>query len=63
VGFLWDAFLLSWRNPGKDQRDWDLDTYAARALQAIDAIRDITGSGDVNTMGQRLSDGPGPAGL
>jgi poly(3-hydroxyalkanoate) synthetase len=45
------TFLLSWRNPGQDQRDWDLDTYAARVLRAIDAIRDITGSGDVNTIG------------
>ena len=45
------TFLLSWRNPGKDQRDWDLDTYAARVLRAIDAIGDITGSGDVNTVG------------
>ncbi len=24
------TFLLSWRNPGRAQRDWDLDTYAAR---------------------------------
>ena len=45
------TFLLSWRNPGREQRDWDLDTYAARVLRAIDAIRDITGSGDVNTIG------------
>ena len=45
------SFVLSWRNPGKEQRDWDLDTYAARVLRAIDAIRDITGSGDVNTIG------------
>ncbi len=45
------TFLLSWRNPGQDQRDWDLDTYAARVLRAIDAIRDITGSDDVNTIG------------
>jgi polyhydroxyalkanoate synthase len=45
------TFVLSWRNPGQDQRDWDLDTYAARVLRAIDAIRDITGSADVNTIG------------
>ena len=44
-------FLLSWRNPGKEQADWDLDTYAARVLQAIDAVREITGSDDVNTIG------------
>jgi polyhydroxyalkanoate synthase subunit PhaC len=45
------TFLLSWRNPGKEQGDWDLDAYAARVLQAIDAIRDIIGSEDVNTIG------------
>lgn len=45
------TFVLSWRNPGQDQRDWDLDTYTARVLRAIDAIRDITGSADVNTIG------------
>jgi polyhydroxyalkanoate synthase len=51
VGRGLQTFVLSWRNPGKDQRDWDLDTYAARVLRAIDAIRDITGSADVNTIG------------
>jgi polyhydroxyalkanoate synthase len=45
------TFLLSWRNPGREQGDWDLDAYAARVLQAIDAIRDITSSDDVNTIG------------
>jgi len=45
------TFLLSWRNPGKDQADWDLDTYAARVLRAIDAVREITGSDDVNVIG------------
>src|SRR6266511_167648 len=45
------TFLLSWRNPGREQGDWDLDVYAARVLQAIDAVRAITGSPDVNVMG------------
>jgi polyhydroxyalkanoate synthase len=45
------TFLLSWRDPGKEYADWDLDTYAARVLQAIDAVREITGSEDVNTIG------------
>ncbi len=45
------VFLLSWRNPGKAQADWDFDTYAARVLDAIDAVRDVTGSNDVNTIG------------
>jgi polyhydroxyalkanoate synthase subunit PhaC len=45
------VFIVSWRNPGKEQRDWDLDTYARRVLSAIDTVREITGSPDVNTIG------------
>ena len=45
------TFLLSWRNPSKDQGDWDLDVYAARVLQAVDAVREVTGSQDVNVIG------------
>ena len=45
------TFLLSWRNPGPKQAEWNLDTYAARILEAIDAIREITGSDDVNVIG------------
>ncbi len=45
------TFLLSWRNPGKDQADWDMDSYAERILAAIDAVREATGSDDVNVVG------------
>ena len=45
------TFLLSWRNPGPDQADWDIDTYAERILTAIDAVREATGSDDVNVIG------------
>jgi polyhydroxyalkanoate synthase subunit PhaC len=45
------TFILSWRNPGPSQRDWSLDTYAARVLTAVDAVREITGSDDVNVSG------------
>jgi polyhydroxyalkanoate synthase len=51
VGRGLQTFLLSWRNPGKDQADWDIDTYAERILTAIDAVRDATGSDDVNLIG------------
>ena len=44
-------FMLSWRNPTKQQRDWDLDTYATRVLSAIDAVREVTGSDDVDLIG------------
>jgi polyhydroxyalkanoate synthase len=45
------TFMLSWRNPTPGQGDWDLDTYAAAVLAAIDVVRDITGSPDVNLIG------------
>lgn len=45
------VFVLSWRNPGKEQADWDLDTYAARIERALQVVKDITGSDDVNTLG------------
>jgi polyhydroxyalkanoate synthase len=45
------TFMLSWRNPTKDQADWSIDTYAQRILSAIDDVREATGSKDVNIMG------------
>ena len=42
---------MSWFNPGKDQENWDLDTYCERVLSAIDAVREVTGSEDVNVIG------------
>src|SRR6201988_472633 len=44
-------FMLSWRNPGPEQGDWDFDTYAQRILDAVDSVRAITGADDVNLMG------------
>jgi polyhydroxyalkanoate synthase subunit PhaC len=45
------TFLMSWRNPNAEQGEWDLDTYAARVSDAIDAVCEITGSADVNLIG------------
>jgi polyhydroxyalkanoate synthase subunit PhaC len=45
------TFMLSWRNPTPEQGHWDLDTYAAAVMAAIDAVREITGSPDVNLIG------------
>jgi polyhydroxyalkanoate synthase len=45
------TFLLSWRNPTAEQGSWDLDTYARSVLAAIDTVREITGSPDVNLIG------------
>ncbi|MCY1279272.1 Poly(3-hydroxyalkanoate) polymerase subunit PhaC [compost metagenome] len=45
------VFMVSWRNPTAAQRDWNLDTYVGALVEAIHAIRDITGSADVNLHG------------
>lgn len=45
------TFMMSWRNPGAEEAEWNLDTYAARILKAIDTVCEITGSEDVNVIG------------
>ncbi len=44
-------FVVSWKNPGPDDREWNLDVYASSVLRAIDAVREITGADDVNMLG------------
>ena len=36
------VFMISWRNPGAEQRHFDLDTYSAAVLEARDAVAAIT---------------------
>ncbi len=45
------TFCVSWRNPTARHRDWGLDTYVAALDEAVDAVRDITGSDDISMMG------------
>ncbi len=45
------VFMVSWRNPTEQQRDWDLDTYCGALLEAIDATLDLTGQPDLNMVG------------
>jgi polyhydroxyalkanoate synthase subunit PhaC len=45
------TFLLSWRNPSAEQSDWDIDTYAQRILEAVNAIVEVTGAEDINVVG------------
>ena len=45
------VFTLSWRNPEAEHRHWGLDTYADGALEAIDAVRAITGAERVHLAG------------
>ncbi len=43
-------FVVSWRNPTAEQRDWDLDTYVAGVEEALRVAASITGAGRVNTI-------------
>jgi polyhydroxyalkanoate synthase len=45
------TFMLSWRNPVKEQAHWSVDTYAERVLSAIEEVRDATGQEDINVIG------------
>ncbi len=45
------VFMVSWRNPGPEQRDWNLDTYVSAISEAMDAALEITGSDDLNILG------------
>src|SRR6516225_4054723 len=51
IGRGLQTFMVSWRNPTAKQGRWDLDTYARTVSSAIDAVREITGSPDVNLIG------------
>ena len=45
------TYLMSWRNPTAEQGDWNLDSYARRVSDAIDTVREVSGSDDVNVIG------------
>ena len=51
IGQGHQVFAISWRNPGPEHRDWNLDTYCAAILEATDAALEITGSTDLNILG------------
>jgi polyhydroxyalkanoate synthase subunit PhaC len=45
------VFTVSWRNPTNAHRHWNFDTYISAIEEAIDAVREITGSPDCNIEG------------
>jgi polyhydroxyalkanoate synthase subunit PhaC len=44
------TFAISWRNPTPAHCNWGLETYLYSILEAIDAVREITGSYDLNIL-------------
>jgi len=45
------TFVISWKNPTANESHFGLDTYVRALEEAVDVIRDITGSEDVNVWG------------
>jgi polyhydroxyalkanoate synthase subunit PhaC len=45
------TFAISWKNPTAAESDFGLDTYVGALEEAVDVMRDITGSDDVNIWG------------
>ena len=44
-------FIISWRNPTKEHRDWGLNEYVDSLIQCTEVIRQITGSDKINISG------------
>ena len=45
------VFVVSWRNPVAEHRDWGLDDYVSALDNAIDVTRDVAGADAVNMVG------------
>ncbi|HET8851922.1 MAG TPA: alpha/beta fold hydrolase, partial [Ktedonobacteraceae bacterium] len=48
------VFAISWRNPTPQQREWGFGAYDRAILEAMEAVRTITASPDVNITGSCL---------
>ena len=44
-------FMISWRNPTPEQRDWGFDDYASACIEAAEVAAEITKSESVNVAG------------
>ncbi len=47
----YQVFVISWRNPGRQARGWDLNTYGDAVVASIGAARKITKAPKVNIIG------------
>ena len=45
------VFMISWKNPGPEQRDWDLDRYVKEVIGAMDVVAEITRTERVSLHG------------
>ncbi|TWS24090.1 alpha/beta fold hydrolase [Tsukamurella sputi] len=44
------VFAISWRNPSARHRDWGFDEYGKAIIEALDALRVITGADQANVF-------------
>ncbi|MFE5704196.1 PHA/PHB synthase family protein [Rhodococcus koreensis] len=44
------VFTISWRNPQSRHRDWDVDTYGAAIVEALDAVQKIAGTDSAHLL-------------
>ena len=51
VGRGIQTFLISWRNPTPEHRDWGLDDYASACIEAAEVAAEISRSESVNVAG------------
>ena len=47
----YQVFVISWRNPGRQARGWDLNTYGDAVVASIGAARKISKAPKVNIIG------------
>ena len=47
----YQVFTISWRNPGKEARHWDLNTYGEAVADSLSIMRNITRADKVNVCG------------
>ena len=47
----YQVFVFSWRNPGREARDWGMNTYGEAIVDAMGMAREITKSPKVNVIG------------
>jgi polyhydroxyalkanoate synthase subunit PhaC len=45
------TFIVSWRNPNTQHREWGLSSYVQALEEAVEACQAITGSKEVNLLG------------
>ncbi|MEZ5215660.1 MAG: hypothetical protein R2715_03465 [Ilumatobacteraceae bacterium] len=45
------VFLIAWRNPGPEHRNWSLETYVAACIDAMETVLSVSRTKQVNTLG------------